>query len=540
VISRVHPGLWLQLLALLPILMILELVQASSDLQWFDYWSVVPKIVDADGSLVPRDLLHFEESHVLALPGLIYWLNIQLTDGLNRTLAYFVVFVTAGQLLVLRALLPRPERLGHWVFGGLVVAFSALLFAPQLAWNFSRAMSGTAWLVANLLVLVAIACATRRRIAAAILVSGLASVTYGTGLVAWPAVLIVLALRGWTRRCWLVVSAAAVTAITYLLMYDPSRTTASSGLDPSDILRRVFQLLGSVLSPAPDLALLLGVACVVSIGYLTVRALATVEGRHDAAPWIAIAAFAFGSALLIGQARGGIHGEDIAVTSRYGSLAALAWVALLVLLVLALRQQPRAWLSLLAVTALAFVAGQPTLAAMKVSAVQQDELAIAMRLGLSSGYTYGPQDRFVPLFRSIGHYPFSDDFDADCGMLDRTISRGAIRTPEGTTGGNLDRLEPALNAQSVRMTGWFGSEDGDVRCILIADGSLRVIGAASYGYERPDLLMTSPTREFDLGFVGVAPAGASSYRAFAVVDGREGVYEIDGRLTGPEPPEPGP
>lgn len=530
-------GLWLQVLAIVPVLAILDLVRSSSQLQWFDYWTILPKLLTADGSLVPRNLLHFEESHVLGVPSLLYWLNLQVTGGLNRPLAYLVVALVVGQLLILRSLLPRPERLGHWMFGALVVAFSALLFAPQGAWNFSRAMSGTAWLTANLLALAAVACASRRWIVPAIALAGLASITYGTGLVAWPAVILVLLLQGrWERRNWLVVGAAALTAIVYLSAYDPSRTTASSGVAPNEILRRAFQVIGSGLSPSPDVALLLGAGCIVALGYLGFRGASNRELRAATAPWVGIAAFAFVSALLIGMSRGGLHGDEIAVTSRYASLASLAWIALLALLVLTVRGHPRTWLAVAGVALLAFVAGQPTLAGMKDAALDQDELAIAMRLDVSTGYTFGPQERFLPVLEEVGQYPYNSDFDADCGRLGDVIDRSDIRAPTGVTGGNLDLFQPPLNPASVRMSGWFGSQDGDVDCILITDGSLRVIGAGVHGHERPDLVATSPTGALDLGFVAVAPAEASSYRAFAVLDGQDGVYEVRGSLE-PAPAE---
>jgi hypothetical protein len=58
-----------------------------------------------------------------------------------------------------------------------------------------------------------------------------------------------------------------------------------------------------------------------------------------------------------------------------------------------------------------------------------------------------------------------------------------------------------------------------------------VIGVASTGYQRPDLSPARPpTGNRAVGFVGAAEAGGAGNRAFAVVDGRDGVCEINGVL----------
>jgi hypothetical protein len=168
---------------------------------------------------------------------------------------------------------------------------------------------------------------------------------------------------------------------------------------------------------------------------------------------------------------------------------------------------------------------------MRAAGLPQDELAIAMRMDVASGYQYAPSARHIPLFQSVDHYPYSSDFDGDCGMMGRRIDRASVIPPSATSKGNLDRFETPYNPETVRMAGWFGSADGPTRCVLFTDESMRVVGAAATGYVRPDLATGgTPTGSFDLGFYGVARDGADEYRAFAVVSGRDGVYEIPGSL----------
>jgi hypothetical protein len=134
----------------------------------------------------------------------------------------------------------------------------------------------------------------------------------------------------------------------------------------------------------------------------------------------------------------------------------------------------------------------------------------------------------------MGHYPFSSDFEDDCGLLGRRINRNSVVPLGASEKGNLDRFDTARNAESVRLVGWFGSAAGDTRCVVFTDQSLQVIGAASTGYDRPDVApLGSPTGSLDLGFVGPATSGAEEYHAYAVVDGKPGVYEIPGTLEAP-------
>jgi hypothetical protein len=161
-----------------------------------------------------------------------------------------------------------------------------------------------------------------------------------------------------------------------------------------------------------------------------------------------------------------------------------------------------------------------------------------MRVSVSDGYPAAPNPRFLPFFRKLGHYPFNGSFKSDCGLLGKRIDPASVTRPNARSRGFLDRFESPYNPRSVRMTGWFGSEEGAVRCVVLTDESLKVIGAAAYGHERADLIPARPpTGGFNLGFVGVAPAGAEAYRAFAVVSGRPGVYEVSGALRPAPPPK---
>ncbi len=67
-VARFPFAKWSQVLALLPPLLMFRMVRKSSELQWFDYWTILPRIVNSDGSLAIRGLLTFTEGHILAGP----------------------------------------------------------------------------------------------------------------------------------------------------------------------------------------------------------------------------------------------------------------------------------------------------------------------------------------------------------------------------------------------------------------------------------------------------------------------------------------
>lgn len=535
-LRRVQPAALVQLLAIVPLLVMIDVVLNSSELPWFDYWEGFTRYTTPDGGLKPLDLLFFANGHVVAVPALIQWVNFQLTGGLGHALGFFVIATVVAQFFLLRSFLPRPSELGAWWHSLLVVAIAVLLFAPQGAWNFSRSASGAAWLTANLLTIIAMAFATRGRYLAAIPFAGLASLTYGTGLMAWPALVVIAVLRGnWGRRSWATVAGLAATFVTYLIARPDGTGAGSDGFAPNDVARRVLQVLGSVLSPDPELAPIAGAIGLGLAGFLVVVCWRDRALRQQAIPFIALAVYASLAAALIGLARGGLHDDELGVASRYASLSILLWISVLVLFTLRYRHDARAWIVGFVVTALAFASGQPTLTAMSESSLNQNELAIAMRLGLANGYLYAPPPETIPMFKRIGHYPFTSSYDEDCGLVGKRIDSTSVQQPKPGTTGHLDRFEPALNPQSVRMSGWFGSREGKVKCVVITDTSLRVIGASAVGYERPDLAEATPTGDIDLGFVGVAPGG-DEYRALAIVDGEEShPYAVPGSLaSGPQ------
>jgi hypothetical protein len=537
--GRVRDGANLvQLLAIVPTLSMTLLVLGATKLQWFDYWSILPRVVNPDGSFAPRDLLHYHEGHILAVPSVVYWLNYKLTSGLNTSLGLFVIGLVLAQVWMLRRLLPRAELIGRWVYAAVFVAGVSLLFAPQGVHNFARAMSGSAWLLANFFAVAALLIASRGPLGWGLLLASpfalLASLSYGTGLMVWPALLVLTVLRHrWGWRQLGVAVAGAVVVGTYFLFYErPASQSTPTTFDPNDMARRSVQVLGSVLTPSANGAVAVGILALVLAGFAVVRAVT--RDRVVAAPWVALVTYAVLGAAMIGAARGGVNSDDIGTASRYYSLAALCWTSVLVLLALAWPRDPRSLLAALAIGGLAFVGGQPAVDYVRDWDHRQDELAIAMRLGVSQDYPFfWGYDRYRPWLEELGHYPFSADYDADCGRTGRSVEPEAtVNELDGARGSNDGFITP-YNDASVRFEGWVGIPGESVKCVLVADEDLTVVGAGVYGLSRPDLVTAggSPISTYDVGFVAVALAGEDEYQLV--------VETHSGRLVRlPDPPGP--
>ena len=129
---------------------------------------------------------------------LLYWINLQVTGGSNVALGLVVLGVVLGQVAVVAVLSRDLGR--RWALAPplLTAAAAYLLFGRQGAWHFVKSMSGAAWLTANLFALLAVWAQLRGRRVLPLVFATLATLSYGTGLVTWP-VLILVGLLGGTR-----------------------------------------------------------------------------------------------------------------------------------------------------------------------------------------------------------------------------------------------------------------------------------------------------------------------------------------------------
>jgi hypothetical protein len=517
---------WLALaLAAVPALSMAMFVRGASRLQWNDYWDILPRVTNPDGSFAPRGALELQNEHPVAIPSAIYWLNAKLTGGSNNALGLYVLLVVLATLFVLVRALPAALRREPTLGLGFTILVAALLFATRTIHNFVLAMSGTAWLTANALACAAFFVAWRRHPFWALPLAAAAGLSYGTGLVTFPILVAMALVQRRPRHVVVTLGAATIVAAgLYLSQYEAPQWVPGGGRTVLEVTRRTLQVLGSPFFDGGDIVTLAGVL-LVCLGTIAVLRVHRDGSLLELAPWIGLLAYGVGSALLIGWSRGGL-GDEVGSSSRYTSLGALAWLATLVLLAATSRRRPTEWLPVLAfVSLMAFVAGQGTVHQVVDTRYYSNQLAVALRVGARPTEL---DRRFnvaaIPALEALDHYPFNDDYDFDCGLtgqrLDPTRLGGTtpLSGPPGVHG-ELERLGSTRYVGGVELVGWFASEIGAPRCVVLIDERHEVIGAAIRAQTRAAELVAGYDAAVLLVGVARPEPGGGTYRAVAVYDG---------------------
>jgi hypothetical protein len=463
----------------------------------------------------------------------LYWLNLHLGDGSNIVLGHLVVLVGVAQLALVWYLLDRsglslPERaLG-------LVLTSVLLFSMNGSWNFFKSMSGAAWLTANLFAVVAIVLRQQDRSWAAGAAASLATICYGTGLAAWPAVLAV----GMVRRPWRTWWRELPMVVGLLVGYGwYQRSRGGVDLGAPTVGQLASTLITLLDAPLRGDLRAVTTAAVLVTGALCLRALL----RRDlhAAPWVGVAVYGLVSCTFIAYGRWARMGDQPG--SRYHSLAAYFWIAATLLVLLAARSQVRRWVPstqgrrrplTLAVTAtllvgpviaLSWVPGTEETRAMEARAAVQDQAAAALRLGLGTDLKFmfgffGVFEGDLSGMRRLGQYPFSDRWDDDCGLLGTVVDPASFEhAPQGLTGGWAPQTLPGGVILRSRLP-----DLDPIRCVVAVADDDRVIGVGVLD-DRRDPAGAGKVRSVEI----VAEDDHPTYRAIVFVEGRRSGILLD-------------
>lgn len=514
-------------LAALPAVAMTWVVLHGTKMQYTDYWRMVDRTFGSNGGLDVGGLFSFENEHPVVIPQILYWLNARLASGSNITLGLFVVAVVVGQLVVIRRFIPAEER-PRLVGVALFVAASVVLFSRQGSHNFLLGMSGTAWLTANLLALVAILACWRRRVWTAVGFGVLASLTYGTGLLVWPALLATdLYVRRRPRPDLRIVAYGGIVLVGYFVLRDPDKDSLNAGV--VDTVRGGWSVAGSILTSSLTGTQVLGaLGCVVGIGLV---AAAYRADRSSAAPWVGLFTFATLSTFVIGRTRWPWI-ESIGQQGRYASLAALFWLSLLGLTAAVLRYRRVALVPIAAVGLAALAFGGAELRNQRAELPAQEEFADAMRLDLADGFGYLPYfgyPRVAPRLEDMGHYPFDGSFDGDCGLDGQQL--GEI-PPIDSEDGELARGYLVADGRGTRLFGWVPEDLSDrVDCVLVLDWTRTVVGYGAVGVPDPTKDTTHVDQE--RAFAAIAPSGSPVFQAVLVLDDGT-LLGVPGELTSEE------
>lgn len=481
------------LLAILPAVRMLLWVTNGSDVQSADYWHFFADNIEPDGSPRLRGLIEFQYQHVVSLPMVIYYANIRLFGGSNVTLGWFVVAIVAVQVALVWRLLADVRPFPTWVQAGLGLLVSVALFSPRGAWNFLLAMSGTAWLLANLLMLLVVWFATRDRYLPAIVLAVVATLTYGTGLMCWPVLaLIVLVKRPPKLVIGSIALCGAVTIGTYVLVRAGADMANLPRPGPFRLLRNSSVLLGSMLTSDVNVAGILGgvVIAVTSLGVVAVMW----KRRDDLLPFACIGAFGLLNALQIGYGRNdGYGGDAIYFQSRYVSVVALTWIGAAVLATAAAASLA----TRVGRPAMRYACVAPVLLLVPVLAIYGrhevtnvtdkydalEKLADAQRVKVSAGRRWFgllPHPDTDDRLQALRHHPFDERYDRDCGLLGRQFSE-----PVEPVDTEVKATRPESLPEAVELAGVIPYLDSEVECVIALDANGRVVGVGGANDAEP-------------------------------------------------------
>ena len=524
-------------LALVPVVRMIGTVLDGSKMQRADYWMMLPRFLNPGRGLDFVGLFHFQNEHPVVVPQFLYWLNVRAFSGSNITLGLVVVGLVVGQLVVV-ALLLRHRAFRPLDRMVIIVLASVLLFDLTGTHNFASAMSGTAWLSANLFALIAVYLRSRDRPVSAFALAVVAAVSYGTGIIAWPAVIATGVCRRPIKECWREWPYTVGFVATYAWYRASGPGGSGEFSDPMAVIRASANMCGFVLGLHGHAGELIGYIALIGVPVLAIYffGFSRVPGTSA---WVGLATYGWLAMMEISAGR--IVLVKVGTPDRYTSLPAITWIGFASLLVLArrdvarrltesrekasaspLRRFTNAWVVLVIAVPLmlgGWTAGQGFADRFIAQNPEQERIEIALRFGLSNNTRlllgiFGSSANITDLLRDTGHYPFVGSWDLDCGLHGKRIPVAAGGKPPAITGEVLSSRRARDVLRSVDITGRV-SDTRRIRCIVVANGRGVVVGAATVG---DDVAGPGVHRPSETEFRALASAGARVYNVFVILE----------------------
>jgi hypothetical protein len=506
----------IELLALIPAAaMALEVARAPK-LHFVDYWYALVRFVNLDGSLNFGGLFVSSNEHLIAIPSLLYYGDATIFGGNQRFLGYLDILIAIATVVVIRFAIPKS--LPVVVRASIVFASSALIFSLHGLHNFTHAMSGAAWLTANLICAGALLFGVKGKWWPAWAMALLGSITYGTSFAVWPSLALIAIMRRepmWRRVLPLVIG--GIIVITWMSL---NHNAAGSGTE-SDIGTAIFGLFAVIghiwAADNTGVAVLAGALILGGYGAIaTVKASRTPELRF----WWGLACHAFFGGAMIAVSRIDF-GLDYSQHSRYTSISVLISLPLLVIAgTVAHSFVARHWRKLAVAFAVAGIAGfslgVPTADEVRTEDTDHEMQSVALRAGYINafGWALPPAGhQLVPRLEALGHYPFNDSFTLGCGgpelgdHIDLAGVKQAVPPKGGRTpaspAGTVDKIEPKPGSQIV--WGWATGVNDPVRCTVLVDSTGKVVGGGVSDRVRSDIAQEYLGINADTGFGLVGP-----------------------------------
>jgi hypothetical protein len=507
---------FIELLALVPVAAMTIEVAKSSKLHYVDYWYALVRFVNMDGSLNIGGLFKSSNEHLIAVPSLMYYGDATVFGGDQRILGVIDIVVAVATVVLIRFAIPKS--LPAVVRASIVLASAALIFSLHGLHNYTHAMSGAAWLTANLISVGALLFAVKGKWGPAWGMALLGSITYGTAFAVWPSLALVAIMRKEPmRRRVLPLVAGAVIVGGWMSV---NHNAAGSGTE-SDIGTAIFGLLAVIgkiwTANNTGVAVLAGAAILGGYGALaTVKAARAPELRF----WWGLACHGFFGSAMIAISRIDF-GLDYSQHSRYTSVSVLVSLPLLVIAGTVVHSfAARHWRKIAVGFAVAgvtgFALGVPTADTVRTEDVDHDIQSVALRAGYLNafGWALPPTGhKLVPRLEALGHYPFNDSFTLGCGgpelgdNIDLTGVKEMIPPAGGRTpaspAGTVDKVEEKPGSQLV--WGWATGVKDPVRCTVLVDSTGKVVGGGVSDRVRSDIAQQYLGINADTGFGMVGP-----------------------------------
>jgi MFS family permease len=557
-------------LALLPVAAIVRLIsEYGVNVPWGDEWSVVPMFAKwHDHQLTFSDLVRQHNEHRIFLPKLIYLAFAQWTHWNVKAEMFFSVLLccanSAGIYLLLERTVPGTsrKRLLLWAL------INLLIFAPVQAenwlWGFQLQMFLPNLCLVACLVLFTSRLPDAAKITGALLVALIATFSFGGGLLLWPAIAFYVVLQRVSAR-WLIawIAGFLLVAVVYFTGYKRLPVASPELGNQLDHLTYFANFLGIALSRsslsthAAIAATMIGtsgfllylIACWVCLKLSPIT-------RASAAAWLALGAYAIGSAVLAAYTRVS-GGPQQALNSRYATISLNLYVGLIGFIAIAAhaaRAELPARLAQLVTSAKApFFTVIITLSALSFSA-GIDHMEILRRLRLEGAArlqfckVISPSEKLrtdLVVDAALPTLVENADLLDRLHLLNPPLRRSSIlrdgedRPQRSTT--EFGRSDDAVrkDADILEMRGWSFLPDRSrpAPCVVLAyeaAGNWTALGLVEPGERRPDVVRQMKSKKY-LGSGWRAaihrkllPPGATRLSAWAFDPETGAVYKLPG------------
>ncbi|MDT7726405.1 MAG: hypothetical protein QOI21_2981 [Actinomycetota bacterium] len=490
-----------------------------------DYWHVLTKITNDDGSLIPGELFSYHLDQPFLVPSLLFWADAAWFGGDNRALTVLTVLLAVAMVALLVSML--PATLTPIKRAALGAGFTFLILSSHAMELWVQATNGISWIPAVFFSVLAIALAHRGQLWPAFLAAALGCLCFGAAFPVWFALSLILWLRRSPRLAVVIPGAIGILVIGFWFATKPAggQSLATTAFDPDGRLSTMAAAVGGLWSA--DLALAAIIAGGLTITALTLLATTTIHARATQsveasaeAGWIGLGAYALALAVMLalGRTSSSVPGGNVGLISRYVIVAALATCAVLVLIT---RRRP-AWPTRYVVAmTLTLALATHAIGGAKAAAVQRDyaplRLAeIALRVNAPATLNaLRIQPAAIPAATALRAYPFTDDFTLSChehelgGQLPLNT---AIPLPlPGAPGTDHGVIDTPLAADTI-LSGWASLTGAAGDCVLVTDRNGTIIGAGITGLDHPSAAAT--------GWHAVAPPGATELHVLVLKSGQ--------------------